>query len=362
MIETLVIYVKRAFAYDEDWLDALTASPELDVTLFPVTPELSQDEVSADLLSRLRRAELIMLMHSTNSQGDRLPPWLYGELVERKGKLAIFFGNEYKEMDAKCDMANRLAADLIISQLPEEAASWMYAPLAPARPLSILHALNPKVFFPTSPTDRRPIDVGYRGSQYPFGLGDFDRNILVFEFTHGPRVAHLKRDIAFDYFDRPGWANFLNDCKATISSEAGLPYLDRTDERRRQADEIAAQAIASGHVNAEQIVADIAALYVGKDGWISGKTLSSRHFEAVGCKTCQIMFPGRFADVFIADVHYLSLARDFSNLDQILARLADPVERENIAEAALQHVLSGHTLAHRVKKIVAVFQGLGGSA
>jgi hypothetical protein len=361
MIDTVVIYIQRNFAYDEDWLDALAVSPDLAVTLFPVTQELSKDDVQADLLSRLHRAEFILLMHSTNAQGDRLPPWLYEELGERKGRLAIFFGNEYKELDVKCDMAKRLAADLVISQLPEEAASWMYAPLAPIRPLSILHALNPKAFFPTIPIDNRPIDVGYRGSQYPFGLGDFDRNILVFEFTHGVRAAHLSRNIAFDYFDRAGWANFLNNCKATISSEAGMPYLDRTDERRRQADEIAAQAIASGFVQAERIVADIAALYVGKDDWVSGKTLSSRHFEAVGCKTCQIMFPGRFADVFIADVHYLALERDFSNLDQVLARLADPVERENIAEAALQHVLAGHTLAHRVEKIVAAYQKLGGS-
>jgi hypothetical protein len=299
-------------------------------------------------------------MHSINAQGDRLPPWLYGELAERQGRLAIFLGNEYKDLDVKCGMVKRLAADLVISQLPEEAASWMYAPLTPARPLSILHALNPKAFFPTIPSEQRSIDIGYRGSQYPFGLGDFDRNILVLEFTHGPRLAHLKRDIAFDYFDRAGWANFLNDCKATISSEAGLPYLDRTDERRRQADAIAAQAIASGHVNAEQIVADIAALYVGKDDWISGKTLSSRHFEAVGCKTCQIMFPGRFADVFTADIHYFSLERDFSNLDQVLARLADPLERERIAEAALEHVLVAHTLAHRVEKLVAAYQEIGG--
>src|SRR5208282_4665936 len=56
---------------------------------------------------------------------------------------------------------------------------------------------------------------------------------------------------------------------------------------------------------------------------IYGKCLSSRHLDAVGTKTCQIMFRGRFNDILEADRHYLALEDDLSNLDDVLLRFAD---------------------------------------
>jgi hypothetical protein len=49
------------------------------------------------------------------------------------------------------------------------------------------------------------------------------------------------------------------------------------------------------------------------------KCISSRHFDAARTKTCQIMFRGRFNDIFRANEHYLALEPDFSNIDELLA-------------------------------------------
>ena len=82
---------------------------------------------------------------------------------------------------------------------------------------------------------------------------------------------------------------------------------------------------------------------------VYGKCVSSRHFEAIGTKTCQIMFRGQFNDILQPDQHYLPLNDDFSNLQEILVRFSDPTQRRVIVEQAYAHVMDAHTYAHRMR-------------
>jgi hypothetical protein len=81
------------------------------------------------------------------------------------------------------------------------------------------------------------------------------------------------------------------------------------------------------------------------------KCISSRHFDAAGTKTCQIMFRGRFNDILKPNEHYLALEPDFSNIDDLLARFRDPVRRQSIVNAAFDLVCSEHTYEHRVRQV-----------
>ena len=83
-----------------------------------------------------------------------------------------------------------------------------------------------------------------------------------------------------------------------------------------------------------------------------GKCISSRHFEAIGTKTCQIMFHGRFNDILEADQHYLALNQDFSNLEDVLVRFLDPTHRRAIVEEAYTYVMDTHTYAHRMRPLL----------
>jgi hypothetical protein len=81
------------------------------------------------------------------------------------------------------------------------------------------------------------------------------------------------------------------------------------------------------------------------------KCISSRHFDAAGTKTCQIMFRGRFNDILKPDEHYLALEPDFSNIDDVLAQFGDPARRQNVADAAFALVTENHTYAHRMRQV-----------
>ena len=88
-----------------------------------------------------------------------------------------------------------------------------------------------------------------------------------------------------------------------------------------------------------------------------GKCISSRHFDAIGCGTAQILLEGRYNDLLEPDIHYFQLKRDFSNLNDVLDRLKDERARGQVADAALAHVLDHHTYAHRAARIHAVLTG-----
>ncbi len=79
------------------------------------------------------------------------------------------------------------------------------------------------------------------------------------------------------------------------------------------------------------------------------KAISSRNFVAIGIKTCQIMFPGRFNNILKPGEHYISLNPDFSNLVDVLEKLRDKEIWSNIVEQAYQLVMDSHTYPHRAR-------------
>jgi spore maturation protein CgeB len=111
------------------------------------------------------------------------------------------------------------------------------------------------------------------------------------------------------------------------------------------------QATALERVSSEEIVqtffatADRAPVY--------GKCISSRHFDAIGTGTVQILLQGRYNDILTPDVHYLAIASDFSNDGEVARRFSDRGEQDRIRQAALEHVLAAHTYDHRIESLAA---------
>ncbi len=78
------------------------------------------------------------------------------------------------------------------------------------------------------------------------------------------------------------------------------------------------------------------------------KSISSRHFDAAGTGTCQILVRGRYNDILTADEHYIPLEPDLGNVEEAVARFSDPAERRRITDAAYALVHDRHTYRHRI--------------
>lgn len=86
---------------------------------------------------------------------------------------------------------------------------------------------------------------------------------------------------------------------------------------------------------------------------VSGKSVSSRHFEPIGTKTCQILVEGEYNGVLRPGEHYIPVKRDLSDVEEAVREFKDEGRRRAIAEQAYEYVMSGHTYAHRVAGVLA---------
>lgn len=387
----LVLHARysSSLSYFDDWLEAFREAPQFTVD------ELDICAAGApETLKRTRNDyDLIVLLHSTNGDWLTYLTPLAPILADRRGLLLSFVGNEVSlpgmPLADKLRLLEQIGPDWVATQLLLEAGEYLYADLVRRKVVAIPHALNPSAFAPRVAQADRKVDVGVRTAPYAAYLGDNDRNRLIELFERNPFQPPLAVDISTtERFDRDGWAGFLNRCKGTIATEAGSWYLQRDD---RTINEIRAWVLSNkrGFVlrtdsrlqKLAMMIPQRARRFIRK--WLRGplalevnaydnldfdevyarffrdtprstvysKCISSRHFDAIGTKTCQIMFRGRYNDILAADTHYLALDHDLGNLDEVIRRFRDPEARGRIVDAAHQHALASHTYAHRMQTI-----------
>ena len=315
-------------------------------------------------------------------------------LQSRRGPLCSFVGNEVNlpgsPIAEKIAFLGEVGAEHIFTQLPLEAGRWLYSECQSAAVSEVPHALAESVFRVRTPPEQRPVDIGVRSARYTPYLGDDDRNRLLDRFALHRFEPPLCVDIdTRERLAHDEWAMFLDRARGTLATEAGSFYLERDDATvnaiRRHVlsaqDGIVIPAdsrlrtlghrlpwwlraglrrmLGHGPLRHEAVVneqLDHNAIYQRffrnrPRAPVYSKAISSRHFDAIGTKTCQIMFPGRFNGILEADRHYLALAPDFSNLDDVLERFRDPRLRQAIVEEAYAHVTASHTHHHRVRAV-----------
>ena len=302
-------------------------------------------------------------------------------------------------MADKLSFLNAVSVDVIATQLIQESGEWYYEVVPSAKVCSLPHGLNPRVFTPGRDLAERPVDIGSRSADYGPFVGDNER-VALHEFflrVHKKHGLIVDIKIGSDRFGREQWADFLRRCKGTISTEAGSAYLDRNDAHiqsiyrmlmqrtsrqlslspdslsRRIARMVLPQWVRHKIVlllrNQLVDVPNTSTIFFGLDkrtifeiqNEVFGelepnqyytKAVSSRHFDAVGTKTVQILFPGRYHDVFRADEHFIPLAKDFSNLDEALKKFRDLSFCRKMVDQTYDYIMSAYTSDHRVAQLV----------
>jgi len=333
-------------SYAKDWEDAFSGNANLDVTLCNCTDLLGFRRA----LTKIKEFDLIVVLHSAAGDDMRIIRKAIPALQTRRGKLVVFFGNEYDLMDEKIDFANLSGADFVCSQLPIKAASWLYAGVKSAAIIEMPHALNPKIYTPDSSV-KRVIDVGFVGALYHSTIGDVERSHFIGTIGDVASKLGLISDIRFSNFPRLAWAQYLRITKAIIGGESGTYYLQRSGEGIRKALQYQRE-----HPNAQfEEVFEYA--FKGISDYINGKCISSRHFEPIGTRTPQLLLEGEFNGILRPYEHYIPVRKDYSNLEEAISILRDDTEREKIADRALELVLESHTYEKRVEQLRALVFG-----
>lgn len=331
-----------SLSYIADWRDAFCKSPQLNVEVCNINNLVHYGHC---LLS-IRSFDLIVVSHAAAGDDMTVLTKSAHWFDRRHCPMVVFLGNEYDLLDEKIRFVRDVEAEFLCTQLPLAAGCYLYGDLKQTRLVEMPHALNPQSYSSIGLTER-DIDIGFVGDIYwPF-VGDRERTELIQWFeVNGPRVG-LSCDIRKQRVSRAEWNRFLNRCCAIIGAESGTYYLNEGGGllNRARAYNLYENRSATFNEIFDRFYRDV-------PRQMSGKSISSRHFEPIGTKTCQILLEGEYNGILLPDVHYIAVKKDLSNIEDALGRYRDEGRRNEIVEEAYQHVLSHHTYAHRVERLI----------
>lgn len=283
---------------------------------------------------RLRRYDAIFLFHSVFSNANHVSPRLESQIRAARTPIVFFIGNEYKLMSEKMDFAERLGVALLVTQIAQPQVEALYRRRLGCEVQFIPNAtFDPGLFADARPMAERTIDIGYRAFEGPWYLGHNDRNRVAEIVAEAAAKLDLKLDISLDPNRRladAAWQRFLGDCKGQLGTEAGTDAFELDDVTRLSVN-------AYCDANPQTKFEDVMVRFFPPDKpRVSGRTISSRHIEAAAARCVQLLLPGDYAGVFRPDEHYIDIARDGSNLDEALAKFADPVLCARLSAAAFE--------------------------
>lgn len=332
----------ESLSYVNDWKESFERLKNHNVTSINI---LNQTKSNTYLKKNITNFDLIILLHSALGDNIELINPYKSLLLNRKGKLLSFVGNEFNMIREKKNFLKQIDVDFVCSQLPQKAFEFLYNDLE-AKLIPAPHALNHNFYIPSK--YEKNLDISFVGGKYPLFIGDQERNLFIDYCSD--KKSNLNNHISFGRnknVPRHIWKQILQNTKFTIGAEAGTYYLDKNGELLQKAIQYCnTYPKATLQELENQIFKNHSVSYV------NGKAISSRHFEPIGTKTCQILLEGHYNGILNENEHYISVRKDYSNFDEAFERYIDPKEREEITENAYEYVIENHTYDIRIKSIL----------
>jgi hypothetical protein len=332
-------------SYTQDWLEAIKENKTIKADICNIN-----NIVDLGIkLKKLKEYDFIIILHSALGDDCRLLNFFSNYFNCRKCPLIAFIGNEYDLLPEKKELLKSLNTDYICTQLPLSVASWLYEDVVSARVIPMPHALNQKKYFDQN-LERFNV-LGFIGSLHPLWIGDNDRTCLF------NRVNQLMIELDIrGLIDTTGhklpstdWAKFLNQSIGTIGAESGTYYLDKSGQLLMIAKEILRSNPTMDFAEIYGRVFESPALEVR-----SAKCISSRHFEPIGTKTCQLLLEGSYNDILMPDIHYIAINKDKSNLKDSINKIFDHDYRMQIVNTAYEYIIDTHTYSKRLEFLLQI--------
>lgn len=311
----------------------------------------------------LERFDVVLIHYSIYILGDYFLPEAWRALIEKfDGLKAQIIQDEHRSINAMSARMAEFGIAVVFSSLEPGTARKVYkSPLLTRTSFfSCLPGYVAKNFFDFSPPPiaDRPLHIVYRGRTLPAFLGRFaQEKFLIGEQMKRVAEKHnLEVDISSSEDVRiygTAWPRFLMSGRATLGVEGGASIFDFDGSITQSVE----------HYRSEFPDADFEqiwhALLQQHEGNVVHRTLTPKLFEAIAAKTALILYPGRYRDILEPGRHYIELARDGSNTQEVVGMLRDSLLLQSLVNRAHEEVLSREDVAKRfyVERIDLVLAG-----
>lgn len=199
---------------------------------------------------------------------------------------------------------------------------------------------------PIVPLPERKFWLAYRGRQISarYGRLGFDKEEIgrrMIEICDARQIPH---DIAMDDNSRiygNAWFEFLGSSRAMLGSESGCNVFDFDGDLDRF---VAGLTAKNGRPPRYDELVDV---LDPLERYFNVGQISPRVFECALMRTPMVLFRGSYSGAIEADRHYIPLERDFSNVDDVIAKLEDLELLQGVADRAYEQLVASGRFGYR---------------
>jgi len=265
-------------------------------------------------------------------------------LKHYSGLKVLFIQDEYDNTHKAWNWIKQLGFKLVFTVVPSDNITFVYPPeeFPDVRFVSNFTGYVPEelpcINSVTHPSERKLI-IGYRGRPLPIRYGKLGQEKVAI----GKMVKQycdskgIENDIAWTEDMRiygPKWCEFMVSCRAMLSSESGSNVFAWDDSLDLRIEEFR-----KSNPNAleEDIYQQIVEPFE-RSGLMN--QVSPRIFEAIASRTALVLFEGNYSGVVTPGLHYISLKKDGSNLDEVFKLLDNGDYIDKMTENAYRDVIA----------------------
>lgn len=258
------------------------------------------------------------------------------------GVKAAFIQDEHRFVDRTVSVMRALGVGVLFTCYPQDQVDLVYPRDALPelqRTVTVLTGYVPQrlVEREVPPYDARPIDVGYRARRLPPWLGRLAREKaeIADRFVRDAPAHGLRVDISTKEEGRlygEDWIRFLSRSKAMLGVESGASVVDLDGSIEAQV-----RAYLAEHPQAN--FEDVHRGFLSEaEGRIRMNQISPRCFEAAALGTLMVLYPGDYSGVLEPRRHYVPLAKDHSNMAEVVETIRDPLAWQRVTSQARAEV------------------------
>ncbi|MCP1968287.1 MULTISPECIES: hypothetical protein [Bradyrhizobium] len=265
------------------------------------------------------------------------------ELVSKfSGPKILLIQDEYDMPRKACALIRKLGISTIFTTVPKPFIDRFYpadeVPNVNFRSCLTGYVPDELPFELTTPLSARRLWLGYRGRKLPIWYGQlgFEKSTIAQRMRAECIARNVPHDIEWEEDKRvngSAWFRFITSTRAMLGTESGANVMDAWGDIRNDV-----LAMAKEHPDLSDDELYKRAVAPHENNVIMGQ-MSPKIFEAIGLKTALILFEGSYSNVIKPDEHYIPLRKDYRNLDDVLKRLADVTDLQEMVDRAYHDVI-----------------------
>ena len=270
-----------------------------------------------------------------------------------RGLKLVSVQDEYEQTENLRQAIEELEFDVVFSVVPESARNYVYPKERFPRTefISVLTGYVPEQLEAkggTTPLERRPITIGYRGRDIGARYGEL--GFWKAQIGRRMKAICLERNIPCDIevseasrIPGKSWYTFIESCRTMLGTESGSNVFDFDGSIQRRD-----EALKRAHGRLSPMSHQEFASYVAEhESNVGMGQISPRVFEAAALRTPQILLTGRYSGLIEPDEHYLELKKDFSNLDDVLRQVEDIPALQAMAQRTYDRLIASGAYSYR---------------